>query len=87
MLLSLMSNGYIKSLRTKPQTDYRLHYKSCRIILNNSETSRVMFWVLSNVRDNLLETLPNFYHRLHIRDHDTSSNFKIFELRLLFIEF
>ena len=87
MVLSLMPTCYIKSLRAEQQIDHRLHSKSHRIILNHYETSREIFWVVSNVCDNLLETFSIFYHSLHIRCHDTSSNFKIFELRLLFIEF
>ena len=53
----------------------------------NHETSSEILRFVSIVRDNLRETFSNFYHNLHIWYHDISTSFKIFGLRLLFIEF
>ena len=52
-----------------------------------SETSPEMIRFVSSVRVNFAETLSNFYHNLHVWYHDNSTNFVIFRLRLLFIEF
>ena len=87
MTQSLMCTDYTKSLGVKPQIDRRFHSKSYRIILKNSETSSEKFQVLSNVCDNLFQTFSIFYHSLHIQYHDILSNFMIFGLHLLFIEF
>jgi len=46
-----------------------------------------MSWFVSIVHDNVHQTFSNFYHILHIRYHDISTNFMIFGLRLHFIEF
>ena len=87
MTQSLMCTDYTKSFRVKPQIDRRFHSKSYRIILNNPETSSEMLQVVSNVRDNLFEMFSIFYHSLYIQYHEILSNFMIFGLRLLFIEF
>jgi hypothetical protein len=39
------------------------------------------------VGDNLCETFSIFHHSLHVWYHDILTNFMIFELRVLFIEF
>ena len=41
-------------------------------------------WVLGIRRHNLLETFSNFYHSLHMQ-HDTSTSFMVFGLRMDFI--
>jgi hypothetical protein len=87
MTLTLMCIGYRKKFVRKPQIGCRIHSESYQIILNNHETSSEMFWVVSNVRDKLREIFSNFFHRLHIWYHDISSNYMIFRLRLLLIEF
>jgi hypothetical protein len=51
------------------------------------ESSREMLRFVSSVRVNFAESFSTFYHSLHRWYHDISTNFMIFKLRLLFIDF
>ena len=72
----------------------KVSHKLSRMMLANWRISEEVSWfheegdeVVSIVRDKLAQNLLNFYHSLHIWYHDISTSFKIFGLRLLFIEF
>ena len=50
-------------------------------------SSLEMFRFLTSVHENFCKTFPKFYHNLHAWNHDTMTNFMIFWICFLLIEF